>query len=67
MLDADGPVGTVVNRTPTHITLDLIVTGKAAHAGVAPEEGISAIVVAAKAIAKIPSGRLDEETTTILA
>lgn len=64
VLDADGQVGKVVIRTPTHITLDLVVTGKAAHAGVAPEQGINALVVAAKAIAEIPSGRLDKETTS---
>ena len=37
--------------------------GKAAHAGVAPEEGISAIALAASAISKIRLGRLDPETT----
>jgi tripeptide aminopeptidase len=37
--------------------------GKAAHAGVAPEEGISAIALAASAISKIKLGRLDPETT----
>jgi tripeptide aminopeptidase len=38
--------------------------GKAAHAGVAPEEGVSAIALAASAISKIRLGRLDPETTT---
>src|SRR5690625_7426746 len=37
--------------------------GKTAHAGVAPEKGISAITLAAKAIAKMPLGRIDDETT----
>ena len=37
--------------------------GKTAHAGVAPEKGVSAITIAAKAIAKMPLGRIDEETT----
>lgn len=37
--------------------------GKAAHAGVAPEEGVSAIALAASAISKIRLGRLDPETT----
>lgn len=39
------------------------VTGKAAHAGVAPEKGVSAILVAARAIAALPWGRIDENTT----
>jgi tripeptide aminopeptidase len=37
--------------------------GKAAHAGVAPEEGVSAIALAALAISKIQLGRIDAETT----
>jgi len=37
--------------------------GKAAHAGVAPEEGISAIALAAAAISRIPLGRIDQDTT----
>lgn len=64
VLDGDGPVGTVVNASPSHITLEITVEGKAAHAGLAPETGINAIVVASEAIASIPSGRIDEETTS---
>ncbi len=64
VLDGDGPVGTVVNASPSHITLDLVVEGKAAHAGLAPETGVNAIVVVSEAINSIPSGRLDEETTS---
>ena len=37
--------------------------GKAAHAGVAPEEGINAITLAAAAISKIPLGRIDNDMT----
>ena len=37
--------------------------GRAAHAGVEPERGISAISVAARAIDRLPWGRLDEITT----
>jgi tripeptide aminopeptidase len=40
-----------------------VVSGRAAHAGVAPEQGINAIVVAAHAVAHMPLGRLDAETT----
>lgn len=38
--------------------------GKSAHAGVAPEEGINAITLAAAAIAGVPFGRIDPETTS---
>ena len=37
--------------------------GKSAHSGVAPEEGISAIQLAGKAIARLQLGRIDAETT----
>jgi len=64
ILDGDGPVGTVINAAPSHITLDLTMEGKAAHAGLEPEKGINAIVLAAQAISSLRSGRLDEETTS---
>src|SRR5205085_634442 len=37
--------------------------GVAAHAGIRPEQGRSAILAAARAIASMPTGRVDEETT----
>lgn len=64
VLDGDGPVGTIINAAPSQISLNLIVEGKAAHAGVEPEKGVNAILVAAEAITSIASGRLDEETTS---
>ncbi|MBM7542460.1 M20/M25/M40 family metallo-hydrolase [Amphibacillus cookii] len=62
-LDSDGKVGEIVVAAPTQIKLLAKVKGKAAHAGVAPEKGISAITIASKAIANMPLGRIDEETT----
>ena len=64
ILDGDGPVGHIVNQAPSKVDLDLVLTGKAAHAGVCPEEGINAIVVAAKAIARLRTGRIDRRTTS---
>ncbi len=61
--DTGPPVGTVINQTPTHDTMEVRIIGKPAHAGVEPEKGISAIEVAAKAIAQMQQGRIDEETT----
>jgi tripeptide aminopeptidase len=43
--------------------MDVAITGRAAHAGMEPEKGISAIRVAASAIARMPEGRIDDETT----
>jgi tripeptide aminopeptidase len=39
------------------------ITGKAAHAGIHPEAGISAIIAASNAISRMKLGRIDEETT----
>lgn len=62
-LDSGGPVGEIIVSSPDHAKINAKVHGVAAHAGVAPEAGISAIEVAAKAITKMPLGRLDEELT----
>ncbi|WP_209123153.1 M20/M25/M40 family metallo-hydrolase [Alkalihalobacillus sp. BA299] len=62
-LDSDGPVGDIIVAAPTQAKVKVVVHGKTAHAGVAPEKGISAITVAAKAISKMPLGRIDEDTT----
>lgn len=62
-LDSDGPVGDIVVAAPTQAKVKAVIHGKTAHAGVAPEKGVSAITIAAKAIAKMPLGRIDEETT----
>lgn len=62
-LDSDGKVGNIVVAAPTQAKVSTVIHGKTAHAGVAPEKGVSAITIAAKAVAKMPLGRIDEETT----
>jgi tripeptide aminopeptidase len=62
-LDSDGKVGNIVVAAPTQAKVKATIYGKTAHAGVAPEKGVSAITIAAKAVAKMPLGRIDEETT----
>lgn len=62
-IDAPGLVGTVVTQAPTQSKIDVEVFGKTAHAGVAPELGVSAIEIAARAIAAMKLGRIDDETT----
>ncbi|WP_018660580.1 tripeptidase T [Heyndrickxia acidiproducens] len=62
-LDSDGAVGTIVVAAPTQAKVKATILGKTAHAGVAPEKGVSAITIAAKAISKMPLGRIDKETT----
>ncbi|MFD1039206.1 M20/M25/M40 family metallo-hydrolase [Virgibacillus byunsanensis] len=62
-IDSNGTVGDIIVAAPTQAKLFTVIKGKTAHAGVAPEKGVSAITIAAKAIAKMPLGRIDEETT----
>jgi tripeptide aminopeptidase len=49
--------------SPTYHRIEAIVRGRAAHAGMRPEDGRNAIVAAARAIAAMELGRLDAETT----
>jgi tripeptide aminopeptidase len=62
-LDASGPAGGIWVSAPSQNSLAITVTGRAAHAGVSPEQGISAIVAASRAITAMKLGRIDEETT----
>jgi tripeptide aminopeptidase len=50
--------------SPTYFRIEAVFHGKAAHAGIRPEDGRSAIEAAARAIAAMELGRLDDETTT---
>ncbi|QNO15031.1 M20/M25/M40 family metallo-hydrolase [Alkalicella caledoniensis] len=63
VLDSDGKPGTIVVQGPAQDKIDVVVKGKSAHAGVSPEEGISAIQVASKAISMMNLLRIDEDTT----
>lgn len=64
VLDGHGPVGAITLASPTHNLIEIAITGRAAHSGLNPEAGISAIKVAADAIARLKLGKLDHETTT---
>lgn len=63
VLDSDGAVGNLVVAAPYQSKFNATIHGKSAHAGVAPEKGVSAITTAAKAIAKMKLGRIDKITT----
>ena len=62
-LDLSGHVGAAAVKAPTLISFSVTVHGKASHAGFAPENGVNAIAVAAKAIAEIRQGHVDEDST----
>lgn len=63
-LDGEGKLGEVTYAAPQQYKITVKVIGKTAHAGLEPEKGINAIMLAGKAITALPKyGRLDEETT----
>ena len=62
VLDATDTDG-IVTRAPAANRLELVVHGKASHAGSAPENGINAIWLAGQAIGGLSLGRVDRETT----
>lgn len=62
-LDSNGEVGAIAVAAPSQAKVTMQIFGKSAHAGVNPEDGISAIQVASKAISAMKLGRIDNETT----
>ncbi len=65
VFDSDA-VGVVFTRAPGSNHVSAVVHGRAAHAGMAPEQGVSAIQVMAHAVARMRLGRIDDETTANL-
>jgi tripeptide aminopeptidase len=63
VFDHASPVGEIVLSSPTYYRIGAELHGRAAHAGIRPEAGRSAIAAAARAIAAMPLGRLDPQTT----
>jgi tripeptide aminopeptidase len=62
VLDSDS-VGFLFTKAPAANRFEFIVHGLAAHAGVCPEKGISAIQIAAEGISRMKLGKIDAETT----
>jgi tripeptide aminopeptidase len=63
VFDHASPIGELIMAAPTYYRLEARFHGAAAHAGVRPEAGRSAIVAAARALGAMRLGRLDESTT----
>jgi tripeptide aminopeptidase len=63
VFDHATPIGEVITASPTYFRVAADFHGRAAHAGLRPEDGRSAILAAAHAIAAMPLGRIDAETT----
>ncbi len=63
VFDHASPIGEVIVESPSHYRIEAAFHGAAAHAGIRPQDGRSAILAAARAIASMRLGRLDDETT----
>ncbi|CCO24615.1 M20/M25/M40 family metallo-hydrolase [Maridesulfovibrio hydrothermalis] len=66
VLDSGGKVGTLVVAAPAKAGINMTFAGKSAHAGIAPEDGVSAIQIAAEAVSNMNLLRIDECTTANL-
>jgi len=63
VFDSEGAPGTIITSAPTLKAIEAEFRGVAAHAGIEPQHGRSAIVAAARALADMDLGRIDDETT----
>jgi tripeptide aminopeptidase len=63
VFDHASPIGEIVVASPTYQRVVAELRGAAAHAGLRPEDGRSAIAAAARGIAAMRLGRIDVETT----
>lgn len=63
VLDGGGAPGKIIVKAPAQDSIEVKIKGKPAHAGLVPEEGISAIMVASRAIENMKLLRIDEDTT----
>lgn len=62
VFDLSGPVGSAAYQAPAILSFSAVFTGRSAHAGFAPEQGVHAIQAAAAAVAAIPCGRVGDAT-----
>lgn len=63
ILDSSGDPGQIIVRGPAQDKINVKIKGAPAHAGLCPEEGVSAIQVASSAINRMNLLRIDEDTT----
>ena len=61
--DGEGPPNRITVAAPSQNVVTANITGRAAYAGLEPEKGVSAMLIAAHILMRLPLGRIDEETT----
>ena len=63
VLDGEGPPSRITVSAPSQNVVTAEIVGRAAHAGLEPENGLSALLVTADILTRLPLGRIDSETT----
>ena len=63
VFDGEGAVNRISVAAPSQNVVTANIRGIAAHSGVEPEKGLSAILIAAEILTQLPLGRIDAETT----
>lgn len=64
ILDSALEVGRVTIASPTLYMYEVVIIGKAAHAGLEPEKGVSCVSILGEVLKALPMGRIDDQTTT---
>ena len=63
VFDGEGPPNRITVSAPSQNVVTAEIVGRAAHAGLEPENGLSALLVTADVLTRLPLGRIDSETT----
>ena len=63
VFDGEGPPNRITVSAPSQNVVTAEIIGRAAHAGLEPENGLSALLVTADILTRLPLGRIDAETT----
>jgi tripeptide aminopeptidase len=62
-LDLSGEVGSAAYIAPSLLTFDIIIKGKSVHSNFKSNENVNAIIIAAKALVEIKTGKINENST----
>ena len=63
VFDGEGPPNRITVSAPSQNVVTAEIVGRAAHAGLEPENGLSALLVTSDILNRLPLGRIDPETT----
>ena len=64
VMDGEGTIDRLTLSAPSQNIVSINIEGRASHAGLEPENGLSALILAGQVLTRLPLGRIDEETTS---